>query len=247
MTDQFPSEETPEPAESQQHAATPAAKKKVWIFAGIGAVVVVALLVWVLVTQVFASDTNEVTPTKPVTTTKPTTKPTTEPEKPAAPIVLPDCEALNPEAYAAGLEVTARYAEQGMTDVTTGETDFSKFTLRFGPAAQAALDEAIQSQACIYPIHSEAFSLNYTSELPSDAQGTLKEALKADVDFVESTVNGATVYTWHDPVPDGAYMSTFTVHVFIGDVWFASSGPAVEDLTTAPALSAIRAANPTLP
>ncbi|MDI6022768.1 hypothetical protein QBL02_04345 [Leucobacter sp. UT-8R-CII-1-4] len=246
MTDQFPSEETPETAAGQQPSPATASKKKVWIFAGIGAVVVVALLIWVLVTQVFAGDTNEVTPPKPVTTTKPT-KPTTEPEKPAAPIVLPSCEALNPDGYAAGLEVTKRYAEQGMTDVTTGETDFSKFTLRFGPAAQAALDETIQSQACIYPIHSEAFSLNYTSELPSAAQQTLIAALSADGDYVESTVNGAAVYTWHNPEFDGAYTSTFTVHVFLGDVWFASSGPAVEDLTTAPALAAIRAANPTLP
>ena len=247
MNEQFPNEDTPETAAGQQPSPATASKKKTWIFAGIGAVVVIALLVWVLITQVFATDSEETDPPKPTTTTKPTTEPTTEPEKPAAPIVLPDCEALNPEGYAAGLEVAKRYAEQGMTGVTAGEGDYEKFPLLFGPAAQTAIEHATQSRACLYPFNSESFLMSSVAELPKDARDALEQSLKADSDFVRSEVNGAAVFTWHNTEFSGYRLQSYTVHAFLGDIWFASSGEDDSAPTTEAAIAAIRAANPTLP
>lgn len=238
MTGQMPENDAVHDAEG----ATPS-KKKVVLFSVLGAVVVIALLVWVLVTQVFASGTEEVEPAKPVTSTKPTTTPTTEP---AAPIVLPSCEALNPQEAAIDAEARARYAEMEF-DPLSDVTDFDKFSVWFGPAAVDALSNAVQSRECVYVRNVETFLATEMMELRDTDKGALIEKLRADSDFVESTVDGATVFTWHQVSNEGHWGESNTVHAFIGNVWYASFGPWPVEDSLPISIASIRAANPTLP
>ena len=242
MTGQMPENDAVHDTEG---AATAPSKKKVVLFSVLGAVIVIALLVWVLVTQVFAGDTNEVTPPKPVTTTKPT-KPTTEPEKPAAPIVLPSCEALNPQEAAIDAEARARYAAMEH-DPLSEVTPFQKFPDRFGPAAVDALSGAVQSRECVYVRNLETFLATALMEIREADKDAFLEKLRADSDFVESTVDGATVFTWKQVSDEGHWGESNTVHAFIGNVWYASFGPWPVEDSLPTSIASIRAANPTLP
>lgn len=240
MTDQTPEQDEFTVGASKSQSTS---KTKIWVFAGIGGVLVAALLAWLLVTQVFASGTEEVEPPKPVTTTKPTTTPTTEP---AAPIVLPSCEALNPPEAEIDAAARARYAEMEF-DPFSETTEFQKFPDWYGPEAVNALSSAVQARECVYVRNMETFLATAVMELRDADKDAFLEKLRADSDFAESTVDGATVFVWHQVSNEGHWGESNTVHAFIGNAWYASFSPwRVEDSLPV-SLAAIRAANPTLP
>lgn len=204
----------------------------------------IALLAWALVTQVFANDGEEVAPPKPTTASETTTAPTTEPEKPAAPIVLPSCESLYPEGWTRTLDFVARHPDIG---IEYGETGMGKFAHSFGPAAQEALTQVTQQRPCNYPYQLESGFFTSSAELTDPGRARLIAALRADGDFIESTVDGATVFIWTDPEHGGHWGISHTVHAFVGDVWFFTFGPEQTEESTKSIITSIRAANPALP
>ena len=170
-----------------------------------------------------------------------TASPTQAAEQAPAPIVLPDCETLWPERYARAKVYAEGYPSEILFD-DIGDTRFSE---RFGPAAQTALSQGTQVRGCVYVVHSENFIQTHVTELAGAPKEEFVAALRADGDFTESNVNGALVFEWQKN--DGAHWDyVYTTHSFIGDVWIAGYGPQPATDYVPTMTAAILEANPTL-
>lgn len=233
----------------QGEQAEPAKRKRmpgwVWILLAL-CVILAAALIFVTVNYLAPansrSDTGQSQPA-PSTSEKTPPAETTKPSAPA-PIVLPTCEQLLPDAFTRAAALSARLPE---AEIRYGDVGFDRFPEHFGPATQTALNQTSQSLGCGYPDSLESYIHAYVSELSGAAKDTFLEALRADGDFVESTIGKAQVFVWEDPLEEGGHWaSAFTVHAFVGDVWVVGYGnrPAEDYIPTATA--AILAANPGL-
>lgn len=231
-------------SDSPQPPDTPTTKKQppkwVWVVVAAVAILVCALIVatvWLLASR--PADAPEPSTTPP-TLEQPEVTEEPEPETPAA-IVIPGCEALSPTAFGFAEEAVAQYADIGMR---YGEIDLAALDYIFGPAAHAALDASSQAQNCTYPFHLEAGLTVFAAQLPADARDTFVAALEGDSDYVMSTSGPAELHVWHEPLEEAHWDAAYTVHGFIGDVWFATYGPAEPEQFTPEIIDAIVAANP---
>ena len=109
-----------------------------------------------------------------------------------------------------------------------------------GPKAQEALDNAVQSEHCVWGIpHSDILIHVNTAELPADVRIDLVSALQ-ESNYVESDLEGTQIFEYKLP---GAGVGAEDIwYGFIGNVWITSFGSGLGDL----AVAGMRHANPQL-
>lgn len=149
----------------------------------------------------------------------PKNPPTVAPPAQVAPIVLPECGAINAAASAQQAAFLAEFGEERIT-ASYGETDRALLTEFTGPAALAAADASLQARSCNWVIYFDSVYLyQFTAELPDDAL----ESLLADfrgADFTESERGPATVFS--RALQTGDMRGTMDItHTFLGNVWIA--------------------------
>ena len=235
----------PPPAQATLKQETQRNRMPAWAWALIAAVTI-PIAVLAFVTAVYwAPNSSQPSPASTTTSAADQPDPAPEPtvtEQPvAAPITLPDCETLWPERYA----VAKAYAENYPSEILYDDIGDYRFADRFGPAAQAALSQAAQVRSCVYLTNSETFIQTSTTELKGASKEALLAALRADADFVESTIDGAQVFEWRK-YDNGHWEYAITTHTFLGDVWIAGFGPQPATDYVPQLLGSILAANPTL-
>lgn len=160
-----------------------------------------------------ALDTPQVEAEEPSATPEPIDEP--------APILLPSCDAANPLAASEGAEF---FASQGIDiSAETGPTDLEVFNRLAGPSAQLAMDEAIQVQACRWPLYIAGNSVTqYSAIVTESTQDALVQSLR-DSDFVESQLGQAAVFTYSVEDATNYRMTgpTSIQYVFVEGVWLA--------------------------
>ncbi len=239
---------------SRAHSAPPQAPREaqrrrppIWVWLIVASLaMLIAAIVFATIVYLLPAENGADAPTATPSTTKtqPSPTQTSEPPAPApapAPIVLPSCETLWPERYA----ISKAYAESYPSEILFDDIGDYRFADRFGPAAQTALSQATQLRSCVYVTNSETFIQASTSELKGAPKEALIAALRADGDFVESTLDGAQVFEWKKQ-ENGHWDYTITTHSFIGDVWIAGFGPQPAADYVPQLSAAILAANPTM-
>lgn len=221
----------------------------VWLIVALGAILLTAL---VLISLKFLLP--QLSATKPGNSPGPAATATPDPadaakgeeqEPPPSealmPIVLPSCEALWPERYA----VAKAYAESYPSEILFDDIGDYRFSERFGPAAQSALAANTQLRGCVYVANSETFVQTHVTEISPETKQALIDALRADADFVESSIEGTQVFQWQRA--EAAHWEyAYTAHAFIGDVWIASFGPQPASDFVPQLAASILSANPTL-
>lgn len=220
----------------------------VWLIVALGAILLTAL---VLISLKFLLP--QLSSAKPETIPGPAATATPDPADAAkdeelppsealpTPIVLPSCEALWPERYA----VAKAYAESYSSEILFDDIGDYRFSERFGPAAQSALAANTQLRGCVYVANSETFVQTHVTEISPETKQALIDALRADADFVESSIEGTQVFQWQRA--EAAHWEyAYTAHAFIGDVWIASFGPQPASDFVPQLAASILSANPTL-
>lgn len=250
VTESPPTPPAPHTPPAPQSATPPRKRMPAWAWAILASVaLLIAAIVFVTVVYLLPSPSQQHSTSNPGTTTEQPEKPgdktepttTDQPKVPAA-IVLPTCEELIPDAYARAVALVERLPQ---VDIRFDDVGDQRFAEHFGPAAQTALSQSTQLRGCGYPDSLESYIHVYTSEFTGSPKEAFIAALRADGDFVESTINGAQVFVWTEQL-DGEWYAAYTVHAFIGDVWIAGFGNRAADEYVPPAVAAILKANPTL-
>lgn len=156
---------------------------------------------------------------------------------------LPDCSTANPLAAKEGKEffdsIDLDLSEQ------TGPTDLEVFTRLAGPAAQEAMNEALQTQACRWPLYIAGHAVTqYSTTVTKDTQKSLIESLR-ESDFVETTLGPAALFTHavEDPTNYRMNGATTIQYMFTNNAWIAIFETGESDYAQS-ALDALFAFNP---
>lgn len=194
------------------------------------AAMLVAALVIVIVASLAAAPETQPPAAEPITS-GPRDQPTSTSPKPVA-TTLPVCNAANPAA----LERLA--GTDNVQEVGRGARG------AFGPAANDALSNSMQSRACQYPY----ISTQLTAELDDAVMARLLEATRAEPNAVESTRGSASVYTWADLSETDPASSQGWAYIFVGNIWIAMYVPSgeVDPALIGSAVDAVLAENPEL-
>ena len=138
---------------------------------------------------------------------------------PDAPLALPSCDALIPLATVR--EFYGENAEPHAIDMTAAE-------IMSGPASAAATASAEATVLCSWAIpYSEAGFWVFAADLDDAPRDTLIAALRAEPSYIESTSDGAPVFTMSEA---GPVVWWSHLHLFDGDLWIAVVGAASPDL-----------------
>ena len=121
-------------------------------------------------------------------------EPKSEPAPAPSPAVLPACEEmlpLNQAAEAIGASTVQFHQEES-------NFDWTRLSMRLGPASKAAISQASESVACTWFIpNSDGFIYFAVARLPESAKNELIYALRAS-DYVESAHGNAPIFTYDD-------------------------------------------------
>lgn len=167
----------------------------------------------------------------------------TQPPQPT-PIVLPNCNALNPGAQAATQQLLDVGAE---LEPRPGEVGIAEFNELFGPATRDAMAQAGQMRGCYYVLSMHDALHQFAAEISADASAPLLAALRAEPLFTEGTIGSAVTFTsTHTEETVVGVFTESAAHAFLGDAWVSLYGAGDPAAALTAGLDAMIAANPAL-
>ncbi|MBP6685319.1 MAG: hypothetical protein KA158_07835 [Leucobacter sp.] len=178
--------------------------------------------------------------TTPPATSTPDPAPSTAPAEPEEgvgadfDVVIPECPSLITDEEAQ--RIFLPNFEEGVGPSAAFQEEFRR--ARLGPAAGAALDEAVEFRSCVWGVQlSDLVEHLFVAELPSNVLRDLVVDLRSS-SYVESQSGAVTLFSHAFGEPEA-----YNWYGFSGNVWVASFGQRGAAPIEA-AFANLRAANP---